>query len=295
MTQDILTFSIIIPTYNRPKELYNCLKQLEQINYRNDTFEIIIVDDGSKLSLDSIVNNFNKRVDISLFKQINQGPAVARNNGAQKARGKFLAFIDDDCLANKDWLNFMEDSLNKYPKSLVGGKTLNALEDNPFSTTSQILIDYIYSTYDRQKSMPKFFTSNNMALTREMFLSVNGFNSNFRLAAGEDREFCEKLLSRGYNLLYEPQAIIYHEHNLNFKSFCKQHFNYGRGRVVFNKIYRQRTSVNLSYSSLFFYIQLLKYPFSQDLKYPSFLIFLILIISQISTLLGIIKETCLTK
>jgi GT2 family glycosyltransferase len=288
-------FSIIIPTYNRPDHLNQCLSSLINLNISPNELEIVVVDDGSILPLESVVQEFKNHLNLILIKQTNQGPASARNKGAQIAQGKFLAFLDDDCLVSPNWLKFLGDCLNTDPNCLVGGKTLNVLEDNPFSTTSQILIDYIYSTYDRQKSIPKFFTSNNMALTREMFLSVNGFNSNFRLAAGEDREFCEKLLSRGYNLLYDPQAIIYHEHNLNFKSFCKQHFNYGRGRVVFNKIYRQRTSDSLSYSSLFFYIQLLKYPFSQDLKHPSFLIFLILIISQISTLLGIIKETYLTK
>jgi len=75
-------FSIVIPTYNRPKQLASCLQAIEGLTYPRDRFEVIVVDDGSRTPLDSIVNKFSDRVAVRLILQSNAGPASARNRGA---------------------------------------------------------------------------------------------------------------------------------------------------------------------------------------------------------------------
>src|SRR5690349_8782081 len=99
--------SIIIPTYNRPAPLEQCLKALSQLDYPRDRFEVVVVDDGSTISPAGIVEGFCSRLDIRMLRQANAGPAAARNLGAQEAKGQILAFTDDDCLPDPAWLGRM--------------------------------------------------------------------------------------------------------------------------------------------------------------------------------------------
>ncbi len=185
-------FSIVIPTYNRPERLANCLAAIAQLEYQRDRFEVIVVDDGSNITLDGIVRPLQDKIQIKLIRQANAGPAAARNRGAAEAQGEFLAFTDDDCQPFPDWLDRFAASLAIAPKAMIGGKTINALVDNPFSSASQKLIDYLYEYYNPAKGKKAFFASNNIALPKSGFDSLGGFDVSFPLAAAEDRDFCDR-------------------------------------------------------------------------------------------------------
>src|ERR1041384_7781769 len=100
-------FSVVIPTYNNPQQLADCLQSLAEMKYSSDHFEVVVVDDGSNVSPEPVVNSFLNRLHVTLVTQKNAGPAAARNAGAQVARGKFLAFTDDDCRVSPDWLHHL--------------------------------------------------------------------------------------------------------------------------------------------------------------------------------------------
>src|SRR5436309_2951814 len=131
-------FSIIIPTEARPKQLAACLESICCLEYPDDRFEVLVVDDGSATPPETVVASFRDKIDVTLLTQPHAGPAAARNAGAQRARGTFLAFTDDDCMPKVDWLERFAARLVKTPDHLIGGRTLNALPDNPYSTASQI-------------------------------------------------------------------------------------------------------------------------------------------------------------
>ncbi|MDF0552531.1 glycosyltransferase family A protein [Kamptonema sp. UHCC 0994] len=164
-----IVFSIIIPTYNRHNELSNCLKALIKIEYPQNYFEVIIIDDGSKIPVN--ITKFKKWLNISLIRQKNSGPAKARNTGAEIAKGKFLVFTDDDCIADTNLLKNLEIRIKEKPNCLIGGKTINALPNNIYSTASQELINYLYSYYNNPEK-PNFFTSNNFTLPKSYGSSV---------------------------------------------------------------------------------------------------------------------------
>jgi len=84
------SFSIIIPTYNRPEQLVVCLEALTKLNYPADHFEVIIVDDGSEISPDRVVASFRHLLDITLIRQVHAGVAIGRNTGAAKAKGELF-------------------------------------------------------------------------------------------------------------------------------------------------------------------------------------------------------------
>ncbi|MEH2384587.1 MAG: glycosyltransferase family 2 protein [Nostoc sp.] len=206
------------------------------------------------------------------------------------AKGKYLGFTDDDCTLDPNWLSALENTFSKIPNALLGGKTINALPDNPYSTASQLLIDYIYDYYNLNSSQAEFFASNNFAVSRELFNQVGQFDLNFPLAAAEDREFCDRWLFSGYSLYYVPQAIIYHSHNLNLPRFWQQHFNYGCGAFHFHQIRSQRNETSMKVEPLRFYLQLLAYPLMTKYQILSkVLISGLLFISQLANVLGFLN------
>ena len=290
MAEKLPFFSIIIPTYNRPEQLKACLEAISGLNYPHDRFEVIVVDDGSSTSLEALVASSRNRLDIKLITQKNAGPASARNLGAMNAKGEYLAFIDDDCIASPNWLKALADTLTENPARLVGGHTINALTENTFSTSSQTLVNYLYTYYNARLDQSRFFTSNNMALSATLFEKIGGFDVTTLRATAEDRELCDRWLYHGYKMYYIPNAVVYHSHFLTFGSFLHQHFNYGRGAFYYHKVRAQRRKEGIKIEPLSFYLNLLLYPFSEQRGWRGLCAAVLLIISQLANASGFLWE-----
>jgi len=283
-------FSIIVPTYNRPEKLADCLESLSHLDYPHDRFEVIVVDDGSSTPLQRMVEGFVSQLDVTLLTQTNAGPAAARNHGAKRARGEFLAFTDDDCAPSPDWLKALAVRLGETPDYVIGGRILNGLPNNLYSTASHFLIEYLYSYYNVKSGQAHFLTSNNLALSADRFRRIDGFNTFFSRAAGEDREFCDRWLKNGYRMAFAPDALVYHAHKLTFSSFCRQHFNYGRSAFSFHRGRSCSGLNNLRIEPLSFYLDLLRYPVSQDRPSRALLLLPLMILSQIANVAGFFWE-----
>ncbi|NEP16834.1 MAG: glycosyltransferase [Leptolyngbya sp. SIO4C1] len=291
MTQSFL-FSVIIPTYNRPERLRQCLSALAEQTLAPQQFEIMVIDDGSDCPLEPVVAAVQAKAPqliIRLSRQTNAGPAQARNAGAARAAGHYLVFTDDDCAPLPDWLEQFAAQLQGHPDCLMGGYTINALAQNPFSTASQLLIDYLYSYYNRE-AQASFFASNNFVLPRAAFLAKGGFDTSFPLAAGEDRELCDRLVQQGYPMRYAPQAQIRHYHSLTLRKFWRQHFNYGRGAYHFHQVRAQRQAAPVQVEPLSFYTRLLTYPFAQPDRLRAVSLSLLMFLSQVANVAGFFWE-----
>lgn len=283
-------FSIIIPTYARPDRLAICLKSLALLDYSHAGFEVIVVDDGSEMPIEPVVVPFCDQLDLTLITQLNAGPASARNTGAARAKGKFLVFTDDDCAPAPDWLRTLTTRFEKAPDCLIGGRTLNALPSNLYSTASQVLIDYLYMYYNIRSSRSSFFASNNLALPADRFHALGGFDTTFPLAAGEDREFCDRWLHHGYEMIYAPEAWVYHAHKLTLPKFWRQHFNYGRGAFYFHLARSRRNTGRTKVEPLSFYLNLLTYPLSQASHQQAMLLAALFVVSQMANVAGFFWE-----
>jgi glycosyltransferase involved in cell wall biosynthesis len=283
-------FSIIVPTYNRPKQIVLCLEALSRINYPYRSFEVIVVDDGSRLPVQIFISPFIDKVNLTIVTQENAGPSAARNAGAKVAKGDFLVFTDDDCMPSPDWLQTLSLRFMTSPECAIVGRSVNALADNLFDTASQMLIEYLYAYYNQDPNQARFIISNNLSLPTKQFHNVGGFDTIFSNAGGEDREFCEHWRHYGYRVIYAPEVLVYHAHGLTFSSFWRQHFNYGRGAFLFRQkcLHNRRHRIRLE--PLTFYLKLLLYPSFHSSKQPAIRLSTLLLLSQVANALGYLSK-----
>ena len=283
------SFSIIIPTYARPGKLFTCLQSLTRLSYPNDRFEVIVVDDGGGVPLTPVIDSFCGQLNLKLLTQPNAGPASARNTGAMEAKGEYLAFTDDDCSVDPGWLHALTVQLSLTPDHMVGGRTINALPENAYSTTNQLMTDAVYSYYNGDTSKPHFFASNNIVVPAERFRSLGGFDISFPLAASEDREFCERWLRQKYAMTYTPEAVVKHAHALKFHGFLRHHFNYGRGALHFHRLRVGRGWGRLKPDAKF-YSHLFTYPFTAVGGWRVVWLEAVLVISYVAYMAGFLWE-----
>jgi GT2 family glycosyltransferase len=234
--------SIVIPTYSRPDQLAQCLRSLSGVDYPRDRLEVIVVDDGSATPLDDVVAPFRSDLALTLTRQANSGQAAARNAGAERAGGQYLAFTDDDCMPEPGWLTEIAGILSQAPESMVGGATVDA-GSTLYSATSQLIVDVVYRHYNADPLKARFVASNNMVLPARGFRELGGFDTTFR--AAEDRDLCDRWLHHGKRIIYAPGARVRHARPMNGRAFCRQHFAYGRGAERFNRQRAARKSGNM--------------------------------------------------
>ncbi|MEQ1729829.1 MAG: glycosyltransferase [Vicinamibacterales bacterium] len=289
-----LDVAVVIPTRNRPEKIGICLKAIAGQTFPRDRFQVIVVDDGSDAPLDSVVAPFCNAMNLRLIRQANAGPARARNVGAAHATAELLVFTDDDCEPDAEWMGELVGAHRKAPEALIGGHTRNALFDNPYSAASQSLIDYLYAYYASAppggRSSPGFFTSNNFAVPSRVFAQLGGFDETFPLAAGEDREFCERWQAKGLRLQAVPEAIIDHAHNLSLGRFWRQHVNYGRGAFHLERARLRHGRKALKREPLRFYFRLLAHPVRMT-GVAGLRLVPLMWLSQVANVVGYIRES----
>lgn len=245
-----------------------------------------MVDDDSGISLDDVVVAFRDSLYITLLQQPHAGPATARNTGAMAAKAEYLAFTDDDCQPSSDWLQRLAVRLKDTPECAIGGRTINMLDDNPYSNAGQLLIDYMHGYFNTNAREAHFLTSNNLSISTDLFRRVGGFDTTFSKAGGEDREFCTRLKQLGYRVIYAPEAKVFHRHRLKPSTFFRKHFIYGRGALKFHKKCSERLQKHVGLEPLSFYLRLLLYPFSRPEVRRQPLIAGLLAVSQVANALG---------
>lgn len=288
-------FSVIIPTFDRPRQLDACLEGLARQTTSRDAFEVIVVDDGVRAPVGELAARWADRLEITVLEQPNRGPGSARNLGASRARGEFLAFVDDDCVPDPAWLESLADS-PLATGALAGGPIRNALPENPYAAASQLITTFAYRYYDERSDAERFFTANNLAIAREAFEELGGFDTSIPAATAEDKDLCDRWRAAGGELAYVPTALVWHAHHLTFRRFLAQHYGYGRGILCF-RIFRDRRgkggSRELRPEPWAFYLRLVAFPAREVGGARGLLLSGLVLLSQIATMLGALHAALL--
>ncbi len=227
------------------------LESLVKQTFQNN-FEIIIVEDGSKISSKDIVNYFSDTLNINYFFKENSGPGIARNFGMQKASGDYYIILDSDCILPIDYLVEVDLALkNKFTDAFGGADAAH----ESFSTI-QRAINYAMTSIlttggirgnknVKSKFQPRSF---NMGISKVAFEKTTGFS---KQRFGEDIDLTFRLWEYGFESQFIERAYVYHKRRTNWRAFLIQTFNFGAARPVLNQMHPGSAKITYWFPSLF--------------------------------------------
>ena len=244
-------FSVIIPVYNRPQEVKEILRSLATQTVKD--FEVIIVEDGSAIRCEDVVNIFRDQLRIDYFFKPNTGPGPSRNAGFARAKGNYFVVFDSDCILPSNYFAIVIKALEENHWDAWGGPD----KTHDDFTLRQRAMGYTMSSLlttggirGGKKHLGWFQPrSFNMGISRKVFESTKGFKFD-RFA--EDIEFSIRMKKAGFNVGLIPDAFVYHKRRLDFKQFFKQVYNFGRGRALIGRVHPQEIKITHWFPTFFF-------------------------------------------
>lgn len=239
-----MKLSIVVCTYNRCQMLKACLDSLVNQTIPYTDYEIIVVDNNSNDDTQEAVRKYYSNVkDIRIINEETQGLSHARNRGWREAQGRYIAFIDDDAKADKNWAKRIILSFQEVKPSpdVVGGKIIpffNGQLPSWFPVDIEVL-----SLGDQKRFLTAAegqygFFGSNMTFKKEILQGHRGFSAEYGMrgqlvGVAEETEFFRRLSKESPRLWYDPDIIVEHlvsENSLNFKSMFKR--NYINGKAL---------------------------------------------------------------
>lgn len=229
-----LSYSFIIPVYNRPEEIRELLESF----YLQETsipYEVVIVEDGSSIPSATIVKEFEEDVTISYYTKPNSGPGDSRNYGMARAKGNYFIILDSDCILPATYVSEMHKSLTKDYVDCYGGPDAA----HPSFSRIQKAINYVMTSFfttggirgnkqQVQDFQPRSF---NMGLSKKAFEATGGFGD---IHPGEDPDLVLRLWALGYKTRLLPEAYVYHKRRISWSKFHTQVRKFGLVRPILN-------------------------------------------------------------
>ena len=217
--------TVVVPTRNRPDPLGRCLEALSR-QVGVGTIEIVVVDDGSDDP--AAVKAAVERVPHArLVTQPPSGPASARNAGVGAARGSIVCFTDDDCEPDPGWAAGLAAAL-RNGADIVAGTTTNGFPRDPYAVASHLMTEHV-----TERGRRPFAATNNLAAGATVLRELP-FDEAFRHAGGEDREWCRRVVERGYRITGSPARVV-HFQELTLVRYLGQQLRYGRGSYRYHE------------------------------------------------------------
>lgn len=218
---DKIMISVVVCTYNRSELLYKCLQSLTGQTLDSSLFEVLILDNNSTDATPKIADRFVKNnQNFRNISELNQGLSHARNRGWREARGKYVAYIDDDAKATPDWCERILNVFNTVTPTpvAVGGQIHPFYEIPPpawFTDDFEIRTWGEHSGFLELPRARSGFSGSNMAFQRRILERFGGFSTLFgivggKLRMGEDTEFFYRIYDEESNFWYDPLILVYH-------------------------------------------------------------------------------------
>jgi len=292
MTKPLI--SLILCTRNRAEQLGKALKSIEKIVF-DGQWQLVIVNNGSTDLTESVVIDFENSCNFNITYVYEPLPGLsrARNAGLSNAEAEIVAFTDDDCYPEADFLTRVFLCMSNSDFAFCGGRVL-LYDNNDAKLTVQeknerLLIEPNKSLY----SGP--LIGANMAFRKNAVLTIGGFDERIgagtRYAAGEETDLIKRLGTRGMRGIYDPLIVVNHHHGRQSKSEIRgilKNYSKGRGACLIKAVFstdiskiqmlkswywnkRNQSIFQIFYETLYAFIFLIENRFSRDriLNHPS--------------------------
>lgn len=229
---EALSFSFIIPVYNRPDEIQELLESFLHMD-GHENCEIVIIEDGSTKPCQDVLSAFSSRLNISYYMKTNSGPGDSRNYGMRKAKGNYFIVLDSDVLLPKNYFQRVRSFLKKSFVHCFGGPDAahssfsNLQKAINFAMTSFITTGGIRGAKRQlQNFQPRSF---NMGLSKQAFEVSGGFG---RIHPGEDPDLALRLNKLGFKTALIEDAYVYHKRRISWSKYFIQVYKFGMVRPI---------------------------------------------------------------
>ena len=209
--------SIVIPVFNQFHFTQACLGSIQE-HQGAERFEVIVVDDCSTDATPEAISQLPGV--IYLRNETNSGFIASCNRGAEKARGKYLVFLNNDTLVKAGWLKALLDTFAEQPRTgIVGAKLL--YPDGRLQEAGGIIWQdasgWNYGKFDDPEKPEynylrevDYCSAAALMIPKALFESVGGFDASYAPAYYEDTDLAFKVRQAGYKVLYQPLSEVIH-------------------------------------------------------------------------------------
>ncbi len=254
-----MDFSVIVCTYNRSRNLPDCLEKLaQQMDARAIDWEVLVVDNNSSDDTPERVQTLGLQLPIKIryVREPRQGLNYARNLGVMSSQGRYFTFVDDDIHVSPRWLASLYEAFRQTDADAVGGR----IHLDPSVTLppwivpgSEILGFLGYQDYGdqpfRMDGRRQYPFGGNMSFNRRVVEKIGLFNPKLgrkgegrkrgELFKGAETDYFHRLAATSdARIFYEPSAIVFHRvlpHQLEQKYFLTIHYNAGFQQALFDE------------------------------------------------------------
>ncbi|WP_027393596.1 glycosyltransferase [Aquimarina latercula] len=246
-----ISFSFVIPVYNRPNEIDELLSSMIELEY-DQAYEVVIIEDGSSETSEEVIKSYDSQLQISYYQKNNTGPGDSRNFGMRKAKGNYFLILDSDVILPKNYLRKVKDFLSTNFVHCFGGpddahKNFSNLQKAiSFSMTSYLTTGGIRG---RKNTLGKFQPrSFNMGISKEAFEASEGFGN---IHPGEDPDLTIRLWKLGYDTALIPDAKVFHKRRISWNKFYIQVNKFGLVRPILNLWHPETSKITYWFPTLF--------------------------------------------
>lgn len=246
-----ISFSFIIPVYNRPEEIRELLLSMEQLDFK-DPFEVVIVEDGSSITSRDVVKCFSRSLEISYYEKVNTGPGDSRNYGMKKGKGNYFLILDSDVILPPDYLKNVAAELNNNFTHCFGGP--DAAHES-FSSVQKAINYAMTSLFTtggirgKKKAVGKFQPrSFNMGLSEKAFRKSGGFGD---IHPGEDPDLALRLQKGHFDTRFFPDAVVFHKRRIDWEKFYRQVYKFGLVRPILNTWHPEANKITFWFPAIF--------------------------------------------
>jgi glycosyltransferase involved in cell wall biosynthesis len=195
-----MIISVIIPAFNEENTIGRTLQALADQTISHDSFEVIVVDNGSIDSTARVAKSYASALSIRVVSKLGGSIAGVRNHGAELAMGRTLAFLDADCLAPPTWL---ADSLAQEPANSIWGAHYLVPPEGTW-------VGKVWGAFQakEQQGPVSFIPSSNLFIARVDFDRIGGFRES--LKTSEDVDLSLRAKKHGMQVLAFPRLAVIH-------------------------------------------------------------------------------------
>jgi glycosyltransferase involved in cell wall biosynthesis len=237
--------SVIVPTFKGAKKMPTLLHALQSQTFQD--FELIVVIDGSTDGTRRVIENVETGFSKLIFEQPNLGRAIAKNSGAELARGDLLIFFDDDMEPAPDSI-LKHIEFHKAQAGILSGNQVET--ENSWKTdiqnykavlTKKWILKYPNGITQMTFSN-LFFTAANSSVPRKIFNELMGFDK--RLTDAEDFDLAFRALEGGHNVFFDKSNVAFHHEKITCVSYIRRIRQYQEAQKKLINLHPERKKMN---------------------------------------------------